>query len=448
VGEGLSHPVLAHPAQLFDAALRAHQAGRAEEAALLYRQVLAADARNAGALSNLGLLLAEHGRHDEAEGLLREATRVAPGYAGGFVNLALLLHDRQRHDEAIAACEMGLAAAPGHRTLQNALVSSLASAGRHDEAIAHLTRMVAAHPGYAKGHTLLGTIYAKTGRPDEAVAAFEKAARAQKGDASPLVSAAECLLMHGRAEDALKYLDRALKVRGWEVRAIALKTLALADAGRVADERWLADPETFVHVVRLADFGYSAPDAASLNRRLSAFASHEPSMKEDPEEYATAKGWHSTTNLAESGDPAIEELKRFIDWAFHERRRRLAEIDPAHPFARHAPAKYHIDMWAVRMQDSGKMLPHIHISGWLSGAYYVDVPSVVDDPAAGEAGWIKFGPPRADIRLRRETLQRTLKPEPGLMATFPSYIWHDTVPLPPENTEQRLVLAYDLNPVD
>jgi tetratricopeptide (TPR) repeat protein len=439
--------LFAHPAQLFDAALRAQQAGRAEEAAGLYRQVLAADPANAGALSNLGLLLAEHGAYEEAEAMLREATRVAPGYPGGFVNLALLLHERERFDEAAAACEAGLRLAPGHRTMENLLVSCHASAGRHEQAIAMLVRMVAAHPGYAKGHVLLGNLYTKAGRPDEAVAAFEKAAKAQKGAVSPLVSAGECLLIHGRAEDALKYLDRALKMRGWEARALALKTLALADLGRVEDERALADPAAFVHVLRLADFGYSADDAAALNRRLSAFASHEPSMKEDPAEYATAKGWHSTTNLAQSGDPAIEELKRFIDWGFHERRRRLAEIDPAHPFAKYAPKKYYMDMWAVRMQDSGKMLPHIHIDGWLSGAYYVDVPAVVSDPAANEAGWIKFGPPRADIRLRRSPLLRTVRPEPGLMATFPSYIWHDTVPLPADNAEQRLVLAYDLNPV-
>ncbi len=439
--------MFAPPQQVFEAAARAHQAGRVPEATALYRQVLSTDPGHAAALSNLGLLLAEHGDPVEAERLLVEATRVAPQYAGGFVNLALLLHERARHAEAIAAAEAGLALAPGHRTLENLLVSSLGAAGRYDEAIARLTRMVASHPGYAKGHVLLGTAYTKTGRPDEAVAAFERAAKAQKGDTTPLVSAAECLLLHGRAEEALKYLDRALKLRGWEVRALALKTLALADLGRIEDERALADPASFVHVLRLSDFGYTPDDAAALNRRLSAFASHEPSMKEDPAEYATAKGWHSTTNLAQSGDPAIEELKRFIDWGFQERRRRLAEIDPHHPFAKHAPTKYYMDMWAVRMQDSGKMLPHIHMDGWLSGAYYVDVPSVISDPAAQEAGWIKFGPPRADITLRRSPLLRTVRPEPGLMATFPSYIWHDTVPLPPDNREQRLVLAYDLNPV-
>lgn len=448
MGQALTAAALfANPAQFFEAALRAQQAGRAEEAAGLYRQVLAADPANAGALSNLGLLLAEHGQPGEAEQLLREATRIAPGYAGGWVNLALLLHDRKRYDEALAACDAGLVAAPGHRTLDNMRVSCLAESGRTEEAIALLRRMVAAHPGYAKGHHLLGTLYAKLKNVDEAVASFEKAAKVQKGNVDAVVAAGDCLLVNGRAEEALKYLDRALKMRGWEPRALSLKLLALADLGRVDEERALGDPESFVHTLDITDFGYTHDDMLAFNRRLSAFASHEPSLKEDPEEYATAKGWHSTTNIAQSGDPAIEELKRFIDHAFHERLKRLKEIDPQHPFAKYAPKKYYMDMWAVRLQDSGHMLPHIHIDGWLSGVYYVDVPAIVDDPQANQSGWIKFGPPRADIALRRSPLVRALRPRRGLMATFPSYLWHDTVPLPADITEHRLVLAYDLNPV-
>ena len=78
--------------------------------------------------------------------------------------------------------------------------------------------------------------------------------------------------------------------------------------------------------------------------------------------------------------------------------------------------------------------------------YYVDVPSVVNDPQANAAGWLNVGTSRMDIRLERPPLVRSVKPEPGMMITFPSYLWHDTVPLPESNTEQRLCLAFDLNP--
>ena len=92
------------------------------------------------------------------------------------------------------------------------------------------------------------------------------------------------------------------------------------------------------------------------------------------------------------------------------------------------------------------MIPHIHPDGWLSGVYYADIPPIVNDPDAAQAGWIRFGPPRNDIKMSAQPLTRTVKPEPGLMVTFPSYFWHSTVPLPEDNTERRLVLAFDVIP--
>ena len=92
------------------------------------------------------------------------------------------------------------------------------------------------------------------------------------------------------------------------------------------------------------------------------------------------------------------------------------------------------------------MVPHIHTSGWLSGVYYVDVPGAVDDPRAGQAGWLRLGPARHDIPLSREPIIRAFKPEPGLMITFPSYFWHETVQLPAESGGQRLCYSYDLQP--
>lgn len=432
---------------MLEAGARAHRAGRLDEAAELYRRVLTYDAGNRAALANLGLLLGEMREYAPAEALLRRLTREQPGHVEGHASLAAILHDQNRFDEAIAACERGLALAPDHRKLLNTLASSLTGAGRYDEAIALLERMVRAHPQFAQGHRYLGTIYTKLGRCDEAVAAFDRATALEPGEVAADVGAAEVLMLNGRAAEALARLDRALGVAVWDVRALALKVLALAELGRTDEERWLADPQRLVRTIHLRELGYTAEQIGMLNRALSAFATDEPSMREDPPEYATKKGWHTTVNLAEAENEGVDVLKRFIAYAFERRLKALPEEDPAHPFVRGAPPRFHLDLWAVKMASGGKMLPHIHADGWLSGVYYVDVPAVVDDPAAGEAGWLKIGTPRADIRLTRPTLTRTVKPEPGLIVTFPSYLWHDTVPLPESNTEQRLCLAFDLHPI-
>jgi tetratricopeptide (TPR) repeat protein len=433
--------------ELLQSAQRAHQAGRLHEAARLYDQALRYDAANFAAAANLGVLLGEVREYAQAEALLRRLVGQAPKYADGFAALASVLHDQERFAEAIAVCEQGLATAANHRKLLNTLASSLGGAGRYEEAVELLARIVRAHPGFAQGHEMLGKLHTKLGRIDAAIAAFDAATKANPRDAATFVTAGEVLLVHGRAADALPRLESGLKLNPYDVRGLALKLLALAEVGRTDDERWLGDPETLIQPHRIADTGYSVEDIAALNRALSEVASSEPSLKEDPPQYATFKAWHSTTNIAEIAHPAFDALKKFIAHAFDARRRGLDALDPAHPFVRAVPPAYHLDMWVIRIREGGgQLLPHIHCDGWLSGVYYVDVPAVVDDPGANEAGWIKFGAPRSDIKLTRPTITRTVKPEPGLMLTFPSYMWHDTIPLPPGNTEQRLCIAFDFHP--
>lgn len=433
---------------LLEEALRAQNAGRIEEAARLYDQVLRYQPDNFVASGNLGLILWRAKDYAASEPLLRRALALAPGDPEAHVNLALVLQDLGRFDEAIACCETALKRSPEHRRALDTLAGALAAAGKYDQAIAILGRILRKRPGYAKAYAYLGTLYAKLGRPDEAVREFRQASGIDRSDAVSMAAAAECLLLTGKAEECLVEADRALALNAYDVRALGLKTLALAELGRSEEERWLSDPERLIHTHRLADMGYGAEDVVGLNRALSEFAQKEPTLREDPPQYATFKGWHSTKNLADYSDAPIEELKRFIRHGFEARLARLAEEDAAHPLVRAAPRDYRLDLWTVKLHGGGgKMLPHIHVDGWLSGVYYVDVPAIVDDPGAGGAGWIKFGTPRADMRISREPLTRTVKPEPGKMLTFPSYFWHDTVPLPEGRGEHRLCYSWDYQPV-
>jgi tetratricopeptide (TPR) repeat protein len=433
---------------LLAGAVRAHEAGRLREAAQLYRQVISLEPGSADAASNLALVTAQMGEFAPAEELLRNLIRKNPRHGAAHGNLALILQQQKKFAEAIASCEEGLKVADGksRQKLQNTLALSLIGAKRYDEALDLLARMIAAHPRFAGGHNLVGTVYTHMGRADEAVRAFTEATRLDPSDYGSLVAAGEVLLVNGRAQEALPFLDKALKIRTWEVRALALRTLALAGLGLKEEEARQSDPQRLVHCHRLSDLGYSEKEVQELNGKLSAFASTEPSLREDPPEYATRKAWHSTTNLADYPNAALDELKEFIDYAFQQRKTSLSGEEKQHPFVRAAPPRYYLDLWAIRMKDGGNLYPHIHVDGWLSGVYYVDVPSVVNDPQAKGAGWLNIGTSRMDIKLEREPLVRGVKPEPGMMITFPSYFWHDTVPLPESNTEQRLCLAFDLNP--
>ena len=85
-----------HIAGLLQAGLEHHKAGRYHEAELKYREVLAADARNADALHLLGLIGCKAGQYGQGIQLFQQAISVRPGFADAWNNLGVALRTLQR----------------------------------------------------------------------------------------------------------------------------------------------------------------------------------------------------------------------------------------------------------------------------------------------------------------------------------------------------------------
>jgi hypothetical protein len=96
----------------------------------------------------------------------------------------------------------------------------------------------------------------------------------------------------------------------------------------------------------------------------------------------------------------------------------------------------------VRLRPNGFHADHVHPEGWLSSAFYVDLPQTMAN-AVGREGWLMFGQPgvRTEPALGAEHF---IEPEPGLLTLFPSYMWHGTVPF--SGDRPRLAVAVDILP--
>ena len=92
------------------------------------------------------------------------------------------------------------------------------------------------------------------------------------------------------------------------------------------------------------------------------------------------------------------------------------------------------------MRDQGFHTNHIHPRGWISSVYYVAVPDAVED---GQQGWLKFGEPSFATPMN-DTIRRMVKPAPGRLVLFPSYMWHGTVPF--RSDTARTTIAFDAVP--
>lgn len=111
--------------------------------------------------------------------------------------------------------------------------------------------------------------------------------------------------------------------------------------------------------------------------------------------------------------------------------------NPKHAFLRRNTGAFRVrSAWSVRLGAGGHHVDHIHPEGWISSAYYVDVPK-----RKGKEGWIKFGEPPIAIGQGPE---HEVEPKAGRLVLFPSYLWHGTYPITGEAT--RMTLPIDILP--
>jgi hypothetical protein len=95
----------------------------------------------------------------------------------------------------------------------------------------------------------------------------------------------------------------------------------------------------------------------------------------------------------------------------------------------------------VRLHDQGFHISHIHPSGWLSSACYISLPPEIDGTST--QGALTFGVPDAALGLDLQP-RRIVHPRPGMLAIFPSFMWHGTLPF--ESESPRLTVAFDALP--
>jgi hypothetical protein len=229
----------------------------------------------------------------------------------------------------------------------------------------------------------------------------------------------------GRAEEAVKRAQVLRAARPNDQYAVAL----LATAWRLAgDARYktLSDYDRLVKSHRItAPEGWASLDAYLADLGAALDRIHGPLTH--PVGQSLRHGSQTSRNLIDYPDAPVRALFAAIDAPIR-----------AHIAALGEACDYGIDSaWSVRLNSSGFHLNHVHPEGWLSSAFYVRLPAGMKE----QEGWIKFGEP-GPATAPPLPPEHFVKPEPGMLVLFPSYMWHGTVPFASDET--RLTCAFDI----
>lgn len=439
----------------------------AEALAVRERQVgLAPD--NPVVHHNLAALLGDMGHADRAEAAARTAFAKGGDAPETWLALARALQKQTRYDEADAAFAEVLTRRPlALDALRDQAQLVWMRTGDVAAACARIDRMIAERPDLSPLRALKAKVLTYAGDPRGAYEAMtagplsdaaghlaaSRAAVAFDADkalehARTAVALApeqedarrglvEALLAVGAAEEAAPMVEAMLRDRPLDQYLLAFQATLwrLLDDPRLSE---LCDYEAVVRGWRI-DTPDGWPDLDSYLAELAETLRGLHRLKTHPLDQSLRHGTQTSMDLLVE-EPTVRAFFKAIDGPIRRHMALLGQGDD--PLRRRNTGAYRIKgAWSVQLQPDGFHADHLHPDGWLSSACYIALPDAVE--GAGREGWIQFGRPGIPTAPSLEA-QHFIKPEPGLLALFPSYMWHGTVPFSGDQT--RLTIAFDVVP--
>jgi predicted O-linked N-acetylglucosamine transferase (SPINDLY family) len=191
-------------------ALQHHQAGRLEQAEVIYRQILQVQPQHPDALHLLGVVAHQMGRHDIGADYIRQAIALKPGDAKFHNNLGETCRAQGKLADAVAHYQRALALRPGYVEAHNNLGNTLKAQGKLAEAAAHYRNVLALKPDFAEAHNNLGLALQEQGLLVEAVAHYQQALALNPALAEAHNNLGLALQGEGRLAEAMAHYQQAL----------------------------------------------------------------------------------------------------------------------------------------------------------------------------------------------------------------------------------------------
>lgn len=423
------------PAKLSNYGAALKNAGRLDEAVTVLERAVAIQPDAPGARNNLGSTLLAADRPDDAIPHLRQAVAIRAAYPEAWNNLGVALARTNRNAEAVSAYDNALRHRPDYAEAGVSRALALEAGGNLPAAIEQLERTAASRPAHWPAFANKALLLEKLGRNDEAAASHRQSIAIAPDQQMLYVNFATMLLKAGDPQAALAICEDAGRRPNSGTSALALRALALAQLGRVAERDRLLGIDRFIRVVD-HDSTTDGGDLGAFGTALCTALGDHPSLTFEPAGLVTRSG-HQSSELAGEGG-TLGQLAQMARTAIADYITNLSAGD--HPFIAARPDKWTLTLWGTVLQPGGEVGPHIHAPNWLSGVYYPDDEAI--DPAEAPAGWFEIG--KAPDHLGPSEGLHRIAPAPGRMILFPSYLYHRTLPF--GGSRPRISFAFDVVP--
>ena len=250
-------------------ALEQHQRGFLDEAAQLYRRVLATRPDDADALHLLGVVAHQQGDNVRAAECIGRAIARRPSVASYHANLGEVFRVLGRLDQAVACCRNALRLQPTHPEAANNLGNVLLAQGRWADAADQFHAALRLKPAFALAANNLGNALRLLGDTAGALNAFREAVRLDPDLAVAHSNLGQFLLDHNEPYAALAHCRTAVRLRPTCAEAHSNLGNVVRELGQLA-----AAKDCYTEALRLQ------PNLAMLANNMGQILQEEGQLKE------------------------------------------------------------------------------------------------------------------------------------------------------------------------
>jgi len=421
--------------------------GRAEQAEAAARRAIELRFATAEAHRVLARALQAQRKLHDAEHEFEVALRLRPGYADAHRDYAQLVWMRTgRAELAMQRLDSALSAAPHDPGLHFIRSIVLEFVGDVDGALAAAERSLACEPGDEELLLHAARLHGRTGNRASALGLTQAAYKARPSS-NTQIALCEAMLASGQVEDATPMLSQLRGLLPLDQYVIALE----ATAWRLRDDPRYHELYDYAALVTTQALD-PPPGWARLDDFLRAVAeelTHLHCFVSHPFRQSVRGGGQLGLQESDLARPLIRGLFESIRAAVERHLVKLGEgNDPMR--SRNSNRAALTGAWSVRLASGGSHTDHVHPRGWLSSACYIALPAAIgsgtasdSNPSKDRAGWLRFGQPGIPT-IPVLGADHYIRPEPGVLALFPAYMWHGVEPF--VSDEPRLTVAFDAVP--
>jgi len=441
-----------------------YELGELDDAAATYRTAIAMRPDYAEAHSNFGNTLKALGKLEEAESCYRVAIALRPELAYAHYNLGNILNDLGKLKDAEKCYGTAIALRPDYAEAHSNLGNTLKDLGNLEDAEKCYRLAIVIKPDYAEAHSNLGITLQELGRQEDAESCYKNAislnpdyelAQYNYGvwfcEQGNYKQAAEQLLRIKHFRNSQNYLlkcwyflnEQALfydqlhsLIRLGECNAIvgAFSCRAAVRFGTVTANPFCNEPLRYVLKTDLSqeyDFPetFVQPALAILNDRKIL----------NRTQHLLSNGRQTAGNLFALENIFVNEIKRIIGLEIEKYRACFKDSEEG--LIKHWPDSYSLHGWIISMKNGGKLSPHMHEKGWISGSIYINVPPKAEPNSGDLVTCIEDEKYLTESNKNKST---SIDVATGSLCLFPASLLHYTIPF--ASDEDRIVLAFDVIP--